>query len=50
MVQATAPRQARMTRPKRPRTAPTAMKTVPSGRLDLCMYGAFAVGGTEGVG
>jgi hypothetical protein len=24
------------------------MKTVPSGRLDVCMYGAFEVGGTEG--
>ena len=28
--------------------APTAMKTVPSGRLLVCMYGALAVGGTEG--
>lgn len=27
---------------------PTTMKTVPSGRLDVCIYGAFDVGGTEG--
>ena len=28
--------------------APTAMKTVPSGMLETCIYGAFEVGGTEG--
>jgi hypothetical protein len=28
--------------------APTAMKTVPSGRFETCRYGALAVGGTEG--
>lgn len=39
-----------MTRPTNPRTAPTQMKTVPSGRFDFCMYGAFDVGGTEGAG
>jgi hypothetical protein len=32
----------------KPRMAPTTMKTVPSGRWDTCMYGAPAVGGTEG--
>jgi hypothetical protein len=31
-----------------PRMAPTTIKTVPSGRLLVCMYGALAVGGTEG--
>lgn len=28
--------------------APTAMKTVPSGKLETCMYGALDVGGTDG--
>lgn len=32
----------------KPRTAPTTMNTVPSGRLDVRMKGAPAVGGTEG--
>lgn len=32
----------------KPRMAPTTMKTVPSGRLLVCMYGALAVGGTDG--
>jgi len=34
----------------KPSTAPTTIKRVPSGRLDLCMYGALAVGGTDGAG
>ena len=42
---ATIPRQASTARPIKPRMAPTAMKTVPSGVFDVCMYGAFAVGG-----
>lgn len=33
---------------RKPRIAPTTMKTVPSGRFDTCMKGASAVGGTEG--
>jgi hypothetical protein len=33
---------------KKPRMAPTMMKTVPSGRLDCCINGASAVGGTGG--
>jgi hypothetical protein len=33
---------------RKPRMAPTTMKTVPSGRVETCMYGAFDVGGTEG--
>lgn len=32
------------------RPAPTPINTVPSGRLDFCMYGAFEVGGTVWVG
>jgi hypothetical protein len=32
----------------KPRMAPTTIKTVPSGSLLVCMYGALAVGGTEG--
>lgn len=32
---------------KKPSIAPTAMKTVPSGRELVCMYGAPAFGGTE---
>lgn len=43
---ATMARQASRVRPMRPRAAPTAMKTVPSGALLSCMYGAFAIGGT----
>lgn len=39
-----------MKKAKRPRAAPTAMKTVPSGSVDFFIYGAFAVGGTEGAG
>jgi hypothetical protein len=42
---ATIPRQASTASPIRPRMAPTAMKTVPSGMLVVCIYGAFAVGG-----
>lgn len=44
------PRQARTARPMNPRMAPTAMKTVPSGTFVVCMYGAFAVGGTVTIG
>lgn len=32
----------------KPRIAPTTMKTVPSGKLLVCMKGALAVGGTDG--
>lgn len=42
---ATIARQASRVRPMRPRAAPTAIKTVPSGALLSCIYGAFAVGG-----
>ena len=48
--QATRPRQARTSRPIKPRAAPTHMNTVPSGRDDFCMKGASAVGGTVGAG
>lgn len=48
--QATSARQARTESPITPRAAPTAMKTVPSGMLDFCMYGASAVGGTVTTG
>lgn len=44
------PRQRRMASPKAPKMDPTAMKTVPSGRLDCCIKGAFLVGGTVGAG
>ncbi len=44
------PRQTRTVAPNVPRIAPTAMKTVPSGRVDCCMKGAFCVGGTAGGG
>lgn len=44
------PRQARTASPINPRMAPTAMKTVPSGTFVVCMYGAFAVGGTVTTG
>lgn len=47
---ATRARHARTHAPKNPRIAPTTMKTLPSGRLDFCMNGAFAVLGTVGVG
>lgn len=47
---ATMPRQARTASPMNPSIAPTAMKTVPSGVLDVCMYGAFAMGGTVTMG
>jgi hypothetical protein len=40
----------RIAAPKRPRIAPTQMKTVPSGRVDCLMKGALAVGGGEGGG
>jgi hypothetical protein len=39
-----------MAAPKKPRKAPTMMNTVPSGRLDFVMKGAFLVGGTVGSG
>ncbi len=48
--QATMPRQRRMARPKAPRMAPTAMKTVPSGRVEWFMNGALWVGGMVGAG
>lgn len=47
---ATIPRQARTARPRKPSTAPTAMKSVPSGVFDVCMYGASASGGTVTTG
>lgn len=47
---ATMPRQARTASPINPRMAPTAIKTVPSGTFVVCMYGAFAVGGTVTTG
>lgn len=40
------PRQARTASPINPRIAPTAIKTVPSGVFDVCIYGAPALGGT----
>jgi hypothetical protein len=43
---ATRPRQSRTLIAMNPRIAPTAMKTVPSGRLLVCINGAFEVGGT----
>jgi hypothetical protein len=43
-------RQSRRERPKAPRMAPTQMKTVPSGTLDVRMYGALSLGGTVGAG
>lgn len=39
-------RHASRVRPIRPRAAPTAINTVPSGAALSCMYGAFAIGGT----
>lgn len=50
MDHATIARQIRTDNPMSPSAAPTAMKTVPSGRLDCCMYGALEVGGTVAVG
>jgi len=44
------PRQARMAMPNAPRIAPTAIKTVPSGRVEWFIKGASAVGGTVGGG
>jgi hypothetical protein len=46
--QATRPRQRTTLIAMNPSIAPTAMKTVPSGRGLCCMKGAFWVGGTEG--
>lgn len=43
-------RQSRRARPKAPRMAPTQMKTVPSGTLDVRKYGALSLGGTVGAG
>jgi hypothetical protein len=43
-------RQRRIAKPRAPRTAPTTMKTVPSGRLDCCINGALFVGGTLAAG
>lgn len=42
---ATIARQASRVRPITPRAAPTAIKTVPSGALLCCIYGALAIGG-----
>lgn len=36
--------------PKKPRIAPTQMKTVPSGSVDCLMKGALATGGGDGGG
>lgn len=47
---ATSPRHASTESPIKPRAAPTAMNTVPSGVFDFCMYGASAVGGTVTTG
>lgn len=47
---ATIPRHARTASPISPSIAPTAMKTVPSGMFDVCMYGAFSMGGTVTMG
>ena len=44
--QATRLRHTSTAAPKNARTAPTQIKTVPSGRLDFCMKGAPAVSGT----
>lgn len=50
MDQATRPRQASTEKPRKPSRAPTMMKTKPSGSVDCCINGAFAVGGTDGGG
>lgn len=47
---ATSPRHASTASPIKPRAAPTAINTVPSGVFDFCMYGASAVGGTVTTG
>lgn len=44
--QTTSPRQRTTAIAKKPRIAPTIMKTVPSGSVDCFMKGALAVGGT----
>ena len=46
--QAIRPRQRRTDMARKPNMAPTAINTDPSGRFEVCMYGALAVGGTEG--
>lgn len=43
-------RQARTAKRKAPMMAPTAMKTVPSGRVEWFMKGALLVGGIPGGG
>lgn len=43
-------RHTRTVNPNAPRMAPTAIKTVPWGRLERCMKGAWEVGGTAGGG
>jgi hypothetical protein len=50
MLQATRIRHARMTKAINAIAAPTIMKTVSCGSLDVCRYGAFAIGGTVGGG
>lgn len=50
MDQTTSARHASTANPTNPKAAPTAMKTVPSGRSDSFMYGAFFVGGTVATG
>lgn len=50
MDHATIARHARTDNPMNPSPAPTAMKTVPSGKLDCCIYGALEVGGTVAAG
>jgi hypothetical protein len=44
------PRQARTEKARNPKMAPTAIKTVPSGRDEVRMYGALEVGGTVAAG
>lgn len=48
--QAMRARQASTQAPKKPRAAPTQMKTVPSGRLDFCINAAALVSGTMSEG
>lgn len=43
ILHAAKPRQRRTVPARKPSAAPTAMNTVPSGRVDFCMYGALAV-------
>lgn len=50
MLQATSPRHNNTQAPIKARTAPTAMKMVPSGMVDFCMKGAAAVYGITRVG